>query len=98
MCEALSILLSINGENVEAMSGRFFTRASPLTGEVVTRAAAAGVEDANKAALAAGEAFEIYSKLGPNARRALLNKAAAALEAKADQFVEAMMNETGSTE
>ena len=36
--------------------------------------------------------------MGPNARRALLTKAASALEAKADQFVDAMMGEIGSTE
>jgi len=36
--------------------------------------------------------------LGPNARRALLNKAADALEAKAPQFVDAMMSEIGATE
>ena len=98
MSEAVNVLLSIAGEDVEPSQGRFFTRNSPMTGEPVTRAAAAGVEDANKAAQAAGDAFEAYAKLGPNARRALLNKAAAALEARADHFVQAMMTETGSTE
>ncbi|HKR88733.1 MAG TPA: aldehyde dehydrogenase, partial [Phenylobacterium sp.] len=36
--------------------------------------------------------------LGPNARRAKLAEAAAALEARADAFVEAMMSEIGATE
>ncbi|HWW27606.1 MAG TPA: aldehyde dehydrogenase, partial [Caulobacter sp.] len=35
---------------------------------------------------------------GPNARRALLSKAAVALEARADDFVAAMMGEIGATE
>ena len=69
-----------------------------MTGEVATRAAAAGIEDAKAAADAAAAAFPGWSETGPNARRALLNKAAVALEAKAGQFVDAMMGETGSTE
>ncbi|WP_243455906.1 aldehyde dehydrogenase [Sphingosinicella sp. BN140058] len=69
-----------------------------MTGEPATRAAAAGIEDAQRAAEAAAAAFPAWSALGPNPRRALLNKAAAALEARADQFVDAMMHETGSTE
>ena len=36
--------------------------------------------------------------MGPNARRAVLIKAASALEAKADAFVEAMMGEIGGTD
>jgi acyl-CoA reductase-like NAD-dependent aldehyde dehydrogenase len=36
--------------------------------------------------------------MGPNARRALLNKAADALAGKADKFVDAMMGEIGATE
>ena len=44
------------------------------------------------------DAFPAWSALGPNARRALLNKAADALAAKEDAFVEAMMTEIGATE
>jgi acyl-CoA reductase-like NAD-dependent aldehyde dehydrogenase len=47
---------------------------------------------------AAAAAFPAWSMLGPNARRALLNKAATALEAKSDDFVAAMMGEIGATE
>jgi acyl-CoA reductase-like NAD-dependent aldehyde dehydrogenase len=98
MSDAATVLLSIGGAQVEAAGGRIFARANPLTGDTATRAAAAGVEDARRAAEAAGEAFPAWSALGPNARRALLDRAAAALEAKADAFVEAMMSETGATE
>jgi acyl-CoA reductase-like NAD-dependent aldehyde dehydrogenase len=90
--------LSIGGESSEAAGGRTYTRSNPLTGQAATKAAAAGVADACRAADAAGAAFPAWSALGPNPRRALLNKAATALEAKADQFVAAMMSETGSTE
>ncbi|HEX7693588.1 MAG TPA: aldehyde dehydrogenase family protein, partial [Sphingomonas sp.] len=75
-----------------------FDRLNPVTGEVATRAAAATAADAEAAADAAAAAFPAWSAFGPNARRALLNKAADALEAKADQFVDAMMGEIGATE
>ena len=45
---------------------------------------------ANAAAQAAASAFPVWSALGPNARRAALSKAAAALEGKADLFVDAV--------
>jgi len=98
MSDAATVLLSIGGAPMEAAEGRSFTRTNPLTGEPATKAAAAGVEDARRAAEAAGKAFPAWSAVGPNKRRALLERAAAALEAKADAFVQAMLSETGSTE
>ncbi|PCJ41570.1 MAG: salicylaldehyde dehydrogenase [SAR86 cluster bacterium] len=71
---------------------------SALSGEVVTVAAAASVADANSAAEAASKAFPEWSAQAPNARRAALNRAADALDAKADEFVAAMMGEIGATE
>jgi acyl-CoA reductase-like NAD-dependent aldehyde dehydrogenase len=75
-----------------------FERLNPVTGAVATSAAAANADDANAAAAAADAAFPVWSALGPNARRALLTKAASALEAKASEFVDAMMSEIGATE
>jgi benzaldehyde dehydrogenase (NAD) len=98
MSDAATVLLSIGGEQVEASEARTFTRTNPLTGKAATNAAAACADDARRAAAAAGRAFPAWSALGPNPRRALLNKAADALEAKADHFVDAMMSEIGSTE
>jgi acyl-CoA reductase-like NAD-dependent aldehyde dehydrogenase len=45
----------------------------------------------------AAAAFPAWAATGPNARRAILMKAAAALEARAEAFVEAMMGEIGAT-
>jgi benzaldehyde dehydrogenase (NAD) len=45
----------------------------------------------------AGVAFAAWAGQGPNARRALLYRAADALEARKDQFVTAMMDEVGAT-
>jgi acyl-CoA reductase-like NAD-dependent aldehyde dehydrogenase len=82
----------------DAATARTFDRLDPLTGAVASTSPAASVADANAAADAAGAAFASWSQTGPNARRALLNKAADALDARASDFVAAMMTETGSTE
>src|SRR6188472_3369266 len=98
MTEAANVRLSIGGTETDAAEGRTFARIDPITGEIATNAAAASVADAQAAADAAAAAFPAWSATGPNARRALLNKAAGALEARGNDFVAAMMSETGSTE
>jgi acyl-CoA reductase-like NAD-dependent aldehyde dehydrogenase len=75
-----------------------FERRNPVTGEVATTAPTATVADANAAVDAAAAAFPAWSVLGPNARRAALSKAADALAARGEAFVEAMMGEIGATE
>ncbi|SRR5690554_1285392 len=74
-----------------------FTRLNPVTGEVASESKAMQAADMAAVARRAAEAFPVWSKLGPNARRATLMKAATALEARKDQFVEAMMGEIGAT-
>ncbi len=74
-----------------------FTRHNPLTGEVASSAKAMKAGDMAAIAAKAQAAFPEWSVMGPNARRAVLMKAAAALEARADSFVEAMMSEIGAT-
>ena len=91
-----TISLSIGGAPVVA--GTTFTRHNPVTGAAATSAVAATLQDACAAVEAAAAAFPAWSVLGPNARRARLAKAADALDAKADAFVDAMMNEIGATE
>ena len=91
------VQLHVDGQQIAAAGGQTFTRLNPLTGQTATTAAAATRQDALHAADAAHAAFQGWSSTGPNARRALLNKAADALEARAEVFVEAMMDETGST-
>lgn len=89
--------LMIGNCDLPATGGATFERAGPMPGTVATRAAAATAQDAIRAVDAAGAAFEQWAKLGPNARRALLLKAADALEARAGEFIEAMSAETGAT-
>ncbi|WP_246312067.1 aldehyde dehydrogenase [Pseudaquabacterium terrae] len=87
----------INGLAVQAEGGRSFERRNPLDGSVASRAPAASTADALAAVEAAAEAFKSWSQTGPGERRALLLKAAAALEAKTPQFIEAVAAETGAT-
>jgi acyl-CoA reductase-like NAD-dependent aldehyde dehydrogenase len=75
-----------------------FDRRNPVTGATATTSIAMSPDQARGAVEAAEAALPIWSALGPNARRALLAKAADALEAKASAFVEAMMGEIGATE
>ncbi len=75
-----------------------FTRLDPITGQVASTSAAMTAAQANAAADRAQAALPGWSALGPNARRALLSKAADALEAKAQAFVDAMKGEIGATE
>ncbi|MGK2912169.1 MAG: aldehyde dehydrogenase [Sphingobium sp.] len=93
---AHEMLLSIGGQSRRSAST--FDRANPVTGEIATQASAATVEDALAAVAAAEAAFPAWSALGPNARRAALMKAADALDARAADFVTAMMEEVGATE
>ncbi|MBK9362832.1 MAG: aldehyde dehydrogenase family protein [Rubrivivax sp.] len=87
----------INGLEVSAERGATFERRNPLDGSVATRAPAASEADAVAAVEAAAEAFKTWSQTGPSERRALLLKAADALEAKTPKFVEAVPAETGAT-
>jgi vanillin dehydrogenase len=91
------IAFIVDGEAVDAQNGATFERKDPVTGLVATTTAAATVEDVNKVAAAAARAFESWSETGPNARRALLLKAADLMEARANDFSKLMLEETGAT-
>jgi benzaldehyde dehydrogenase (NAD) len=92
-----SISMLIGGERVGATGGATFERRNPLDGQVATRAPAATPADAVRAVVAAQKAFPAWSEMGPGERRGLLLKAAAALEAKADAFAQAVAAETGGS-
>lgn len=87
----------INGLKVTAENHAMFERRNPLDGSVATRAPAASAADAVLAVEAAAEAFKSWSQTGPSERRALLLKAADALEAKTPDFIAAMAAETGAS-
>ncbi|HWJ87199.1 MAG TPA: aldehyde dehydrogenase [Pelagibacterium sp.] len=89
--------LLIANEDHGATGGAVFERLNPISGEVATLAAAATVEDAQRAADAAAAAFPEWSRTSPKERRTILLKAADLLEAKGPRFVEAMGSEIGAT-
>jgi len=93
-----SLNLYIGGQHVPATGDRRFARENPVSGEVVTQAAAAGVEDATRAVDAAARAFPAWAATGPGERRAKLLAAAESLKARADDIVAAMKDEIGATE
>jgi benzaldehyde dehydrogenase (NAD) len=74
-----------------------FERLNPLTNEPASKATAMSPSEARAVADRAANAFAEWSARGPNARRVLLMNAAAALEARKDDFVRAMMSEVGAT-
>ena len=91
------ISLLLESKDVPASNGATFDRLNPVTGDLASRAAAAQLADAKRAADTAAAAFPAWSATGPNARRAILLKAADLLASKAGQFVELMAAETGAT-
>ena len=92
----VKVPLSIGGHHRD--TSRHFDRLNPMSGAVASSAAAATSAEAIAAVDAAQAALPIWSALGPNARRAALSKAADALDARACDFIEAMMDEIGATE
>ena len=87
--------LLIGGESRPAADGRVFERRNPVTGEVVSRVAAATLEDADAAVAAAQAAFPAWAALAPNERRARLLRAAELLAERAPEFL-AVAGETGA--
>jgi benzaldehyde dehydrogenase (NAD) len=78
-------------------NGMSFDRLNPLTGEVASSAPAMKAADMPAIAARAAAAFPAWAAMGPNARRDILNKAADSLMARKDDFVAAVMSETGGT-
>jgi acyl-CoA reductase-like NAD-dependent aldehyde dehydrogenase len=93
----MEVQLLIDNQAVAAAGGKTFDRRNPVSGEVVTTSAAAGVEDANRAAAAAGTAFKTWSQTGPTERRMILLAAADKLEAKIGEISAAMAAEVGAS-
>lgn len=93
----MDIQLLIDNADCAAGDGATYDRIDPVTGAVASRASAAGVADALRAADAAAAAFPAWSRTTPAARRALLLKAADALEARLPEFQALVTAETGAT-
>jgi acyl-CoA reductase-like NAD-dependent aldehyde dehydrogenase len=93
----LETALLIDSNAVSATGGETFERLDPVSHEVTTRASAASTDDAARAANAAARAFPGWSQTPPSERRDILFNAADRLIARTDDFVEAVISETGGT-
>ncbi len=90
--------LFINGEFVDARSGKTFATMNPATGEVLTNIAEAGAEDVDLAVKAARAAFEESSpwrKMTPRDRSRMLWKLADLIRANAEELSELETLDTG---
>ncbi|MEV0199851.1 gamma-aminobutyraldehyde dehydrogenase [Nonomuraea sp. NPDC050691] len=85
----------INGEFVDAKSGRFSDIIDPCTGEAYLQAPISGAEDVDAAYAAAAAAFESWGRTTPGERANLLLKVADAIDARADEINEAECRNTG---
>ena len=93
----LEVPLLVHGGDRTAFDHASFDRINPVTGKIVSRAAAATIGDAAAAAAAAARAFPAWSRSGPGKRRTDLMRAAAILEERGAAFVDTMADETGAT-
>lgn len=91
------VSLYIANRSEPALDGGTFERRSPVTGQVVTVAAAAKAADVDRAVGAAQSAFAAWSSTGPAEKRRILNDCADALEARVEEFVTLGIAETAST-
>jgi phenylacetaldehyde dehydrogenase len=91
--------LLINGEWVEARSGKTLAVFDPATGKEIGRVAEAGSEDVDRAVAAARAAFESgpWQEMLPVAREALLWKLADLIEQHASEFAEIESLDNGKT-
>jgi benzaldehyde dehydrogenase (NAD) len=92
-----TVRLHIHGEDVATQGMPTFERRHPVSQALVTTAAAASPQQAVAAVEAASRAFPAWAATGPGERRALLSKAADALEARQDALIQTMMAETGAS-
>ena len=80
----ISTLNLINGELVEAQSGRRLDVIEPATGEMLAQVPASASEDVEIAVTAASEAFKSYRRTTPGERAEMLLALAAAVEENAE--------------
>lgn len=93
----MNIGLLIANADVASVAGATFERKNPVNGATASKASAGNAKDVDLAVQAAAAAFETWSATGPTARRAVLNKAADILEARAPDFIRIGQAETGGT-
>jgi acyl-CoA reductase-like NAD-dependent aldehyde dehydrogenase len=92
-----NVELLIGGASRQSSSGICFLRHNPVSGEPVTSASAATLDDADAAVSAAAAALPAWAALSPGERRARLQRAATLLVEKCDEFVSEGVREIGGS-
>ncbi|GGN94426.1 gamma-aminobutyraldehyde dehydrogenase [Streptomyces albiflavescens] len=95
MSEILTLRNFIDGEFVDAKDGRTLPVVDPTTGEVYASSPLSGAADVDAAMAAAAAAFPVWRDSTPSTRQKLLLKIADAVEARAEELVEAECRDTG---
>jgi betaine-aldehyde dehydrogenase len=85
----------VNGELVDAKSGRTSKVINPSTGEAYAEAPVSGAEDVDIAFQSAASAFEAWGNTTPSERSLALLKIADAFEARAEELVNVESENTG---
>ena len=85
----------VGGKQVPALDGRTSAVVDPSTGEAYLRAPVSGAADVDAALNTAAEAFETWRDTTPAERSLALLKFADAIEARAEDFIEAESRNTG---
>jgi aldehyde dehydrogenase (NAD+) len=91
--------LFINGERMDSVTGETFTTYNPATGEAIAKVSKASKEDAEKAVLAARNAFDFgkWRHFPINKRSRVLNKIAGIMRARFNELVELEILDTGKS-
>lgn len=91
--------LIINGERTESSNGGTIEAFNPATGQLIAKVAKATKEDAEKAVLAAREAFDHgkWKKTSVNKRSRVLNKIASIMRSRFNELVELEVLNSGKT-
>ena len=87
--------LLIDGEWVDAASGKTIDVVNPATGKAIGKVAHAGIADLDRALAAAQRGFEAWRKVPANERAATMRKAAALVRERADTIAQLMTQEQG---
>ncbi|WP_441250045.1 gamma-aminobutyraldehyde dehydrogenase [Kitasatospora sp. McL0602] len=95
MSELRTLRNYINGEFVDAADGRTLDVIDPTTGQVYATSPLSGAADVDAAMASAAEAFPVWRDSTPSTRQKLLLKIADAVEARADEIVDAECRNTG---
>ena len=87
----------IDGESVSPVSAGHFERRDPLSGAIVTRAAACSADEARDAVNSAARAFDAWSETPATDRLAILARAADMMLAREDEIIAVATEEVGSS-